>query len=124
MNKCEVCGTEKRMHYKLFCPKCYVPESIDIKAYDFFKMLYHMDYKYDGFKNRFWREFIIDNYDIKNDSFFRFDFYYYGDEQEEEKYISEEEYIEQIEDLRLFRKEYVHLLENDKQQSIWLWVSW
>jgi len=112
MNNCKVCGTKKKMHYIEFCPKCYIPEPRDIKAYDLFKMFYHMEDKYEGFKDRFW-DFIIDNYDIRNDSFFQFNFYYCDKEDEEE-----------VEDLNLFMEEYGHLLENDKQQSIWLWVSW
>ena len=121
---CEVCGTKKQMHYEKFCPKCYKAEPEIIKVYDFFKMLYHMNTKYEGFKQRFWREFIVDNYDVRNDSFFKFDFYYFGNEDQEDKYITDEENIEQIEDLRLFREEYEYLLEKGKGSSIWLWVSW
>ena len=87
-------------------------------------MLYHMDTKYEGFKQRFWREFIIDNYDVRNDSFFKFNFYYYGNKDQEDKYIADEENVEQIEDLRLFREEYNHLLGKGNGSSIWLWVSW
>jgi len=120
---CKECGTEKQMHYEKFCPKCYKAEPEILKTYDLFKMLYHMEDKYKGFKDRFW-DFIIDNYDIRNDSFFRLNFYYFGDKKQQDKYIAEGEDVEQIEDLRLFTEEYGYLLEKDGQESIWLWISW
>lgn len=78
--KCGKCDQNLKIHYEWFCPKCdiHVLQPKIEKVYDLFKIMYHMEaIGYMG-KDKFWREFMIENYEFRNDTNISFNLGYYG----------------------------------------------
>lgn len=70
---CDKCGHALWMYYEKFCPMCDKPEVEVIKILNLMRVLYYMEARHSGFKQRFWNWF-IDAYDFSNDTTIRFDF--------------------------------------------------
>jgi hypothetical protein len=78
------------MHYNPFCPKCDV-SAIEIgtkKVYDLFKLMYYMEANGFMSKHRYWREYVLESYNISNDIYI--DAYFAdGDDEEINEYHAE-----------------------------------
>jgi hypothetical protein len=67
-NICEKCGSEKIMHYRLYCPKCTKPEPEINITYDLLECLYYVEaHGHPGFKDKAFL-FIISEWELSNES--------------------------------------------------------
>jgi len=68
-SKCSKCGTEKVMHYLMFCPKCYIPIGSNRTVYELYKCLYHAEAVLEepGFKDTFLKK-VNEYVDLRNES--------------------------------------------------------
>lgn len=76
---CDKCGHELEMYYNKFCPMCDKPEVEVVKTLNLMRVLYYMEARHSGFKDRFWNWF-IEAYDFSNDTTIYFNFNYFDGE--------------------------------------------
>lgn len=66
---CGNCGHQLEIHYNWFCPKCETEAMVigKKKVYDLFKLMCHMEAN--GFisKDKYWSEYVLESYNIRND---------------------------------------------------------
>ncbi len=68
MEKCEKCGTELKVYYKWFCPKCEKPEPKVQTIYNLIRCLYYIEANgHPGFKKTAW-DYIGETYNFSNDT--------------------------------------------------------
>jgi hypothetical protein len=110
MNKeCGNCGHELKIHYNWFCPKC-DEKAIEIgsrKVYDLFKLMYHMEANGFMSKQRYWREYILESYNISNDIYIDA---YFGEGSDEE--------------INKYHEEVRRILGIDYDDTVIMRVSW
>jgi hypothetical protein len=106
---CGDCGHKLEIHYKWFCPKCDVSaiEIGNMPVYDLFKLMYHMEANGFMSKDRYWRDYILESYNISNDIYIDA---YFGDGDDPE--INE------------YHAKVRELLSIDNEDSIIMSVSW